>query len=212
MKILIAGFPEYTLNYAAALKACRVPYEISLYPHDLSRYSGLLLPGGGDIHPGRFGQTDHGSQNINPQLDEAQFAILDAFVQSQKPVLGICRGLQVINVYFGGDIIQDLPTHHTHEYRDKDQYHMVQNVPGSPLFELYGPSCTVNSAHHQGCGRIGAGLKVTQTSLDGVVEGLEHLKKPILGVQWHPERTGFSFLRPGIADGSELIRYFLTQM
>ena len=211
MKILIAGYPGLTSNYEKALSSCGALWDTTLSPSNLSVYGGLLLPGGGDIHPSWFHQENQGSQSVDPLLDHAQFALLDAFVKSERPVLGICRGLQVINVYFGGSIIQDLPSASAHRYADKDQQHPVRNMPGSLPHRLYGPVCTVNSAHHQGCGRIGAGLIVTQTAPDGVVEGLEHTRKPILGVQWHPERTGFSFLRPGVADGALLIQNFLAR-
>lgn len=212
MKTLIAGTPADTLNYQAALSACRIPFRADLNPSDLSLYDRLILPGGGDIHPSWFGQPDQGSVSVDPELDRSQFRILDAFVRAGRPVLGICRGLQIINVYFGGTILQDLPTSSRHRYLDKDQYHMVRNISGSLLHALYGPDSMVNSAHHQGCGRTGAGLAITQLSSDGVVEGLSHTEKPILGVQWHPERTGFSFRRPGIADGGILMKYFLEQM
>lgn len=212
MKTLIAGIPADTVNYRAALYACRAPFDVELHPADLSGYDRLLLPGGGDIHPSWFGQTDHGSASVDQELDRAQFRLLDAFARAGKPVLGICRGIQLINVYFGGDMIQDLPTGALHRYHKGDQYHSALNAPGSLLHGLYGNSCLVNSAHHQGCGRIGSGLTIAQTAPDGVVEGLAHMKKPILGVQWHPERTGFSFQRPGIADGGILIKYFLEQM
>lgn len=210
MKILIAGTAENTLNYQAALKACHIDYDVSLYPRHTEIYDRLLLPGGGDIHPSRFHQPDQGCRNINLQLDKAQFALLDTFIQTSRPVLGICRGLQLINVYFGGDIIQHLPSYPLHEYNQNDQHHPVFCLPDSILHQLYGDTCLVNSAHHQGCGKIGHHLTVTQFSSDGVVEGLEHTKNPVLGVQWHPERTGFSFFRPGIADGELLIRYFLS--
>ena len=210
MKVLLAGYPEHMPNYETALKACGADYDICLHPENLNLYDRLLLPGGGDIHPSFFGQYDQGSRNIDPELDKAQFVLLDAFAQKGKPVLGICRGLQLLNVYFGGDIIQDLPDHLIHHYIEKDQYHPLKVVPGTQLYQLYGEYSIVNSAHHQSCGRIGHGLIISQTAPDGIIEGLEHTEKPVLGVQWHPERTGFSFKRPGIADGELLIRYFLS--
>ncbi len=209
-KVLLAGRDTQTHNYEAALSACGVPFRTSLSPTGLSSFGRLLLPGGGDVDPVRFGQTDAGSRNIDAGLDDAQFLLLDAFVRTGKPVLAICRGMQLINIYFGGDLVQDLPAADTHRYLDGDQFHPVRNAPGSILHRLYGERCTVNSAHHQGCGRIGHGLNVTQISPDGVAEGLEHMEKPVLGVQWHPERTGFSFHRREIADGETIIRYFLT--
>lgn len=209
MKILIAGVRKDTKNYEKALADGQVLYETNLYPEECSSYSGLLLPGGGDIHPSYFGQSDRGSKKIEKELDRAQFALLDAFVQMGRPVFGICRGMQLINVYFGGDVIQHLPTYDTHQYNEKDQIHLVQNVPDSILWNLYGDSCFVNSAHHQGCDRIGCGLKVTQNAPDRVVEAIEHRERPILGVQWHPERIHKLQPYPGLANGSVLIRYFL---
>lgn len=212
VNILIAGLPENTKNYEKALSHFPVSFHTDLTPPDLSVYDKLLLPGGGDIHPSRFGQPDLGSKTVDSALDDIQFSLLNMFVRAGKPVLGICKGLQIINVYFGGDIIQDLPTSQTHQYVGRDQFHPVQNAPGSVLHSLYGDTCTVNSAHHQGCGRIGHHLTVTQSSPDGVVEALEHTARPILGVQWHPERTGLAVYRSDIADGMKLIQYFLMQM
>lgn len=208
MKILIAGLTDLTKNYEKALASCHVSYHVSLSPAELSSYDKLLLPGGGDICPRRFGQTDQGSLSVNETLDDAQFTLLHAFVQAEKPVLGICRGMQVINVYFGGDLIQDLPVKHTHQYTDQDQIHAVRTAPGSLMHRLYQDHCLVNSAHHQGCGKIGHNLQVTQTAPDGVVEALEHSTRPVLGVQWHPERTDLVSSHTKIADGGKLIRYF----
>ena len=164
------------------------------------------------MDPAFFGEENRGSVNIDPALDQAQLAVLDAFLHLNKPVLGICRGMQLLNVYFGGTILQDLPTSQIHAWDGEDRTHEVRCASGSCLHALYGPSCLVNSAHHQGLGRIGSNLKVTQRAPDGVVEAVEHAKKPVLGVQWHPERTGFAFRRPELADGELLIRYFLTLM
>lgn len=206
MNVLIAGYPHLTANYENALKALRCYYLVSLSPssEQLASCDRLLLPGGGDLDPALWNEPDLGSRTPDPFLDKTQLSLLHAFVTAGKPVLGICRGLQVINVYFGGTIIQHLSTASNHEYKDADQYHSVHNVPGSALFQLYGSDMIVNSAHHQGCGRIGDGLLITQTAPDCVIEALEHEKKPVLGVQWHPERT--------FAEGKRLFQYFLTPL
>ena len=204
MNVLIAGYPHLTANYENALKALHCSYLVSLSPspEQLASCDRLLLPGGGDLDPALWNEPDLGSHPPDPFLDKAQLSLLHTFVTAGKPVLGICRGLQVINVYFGGTIIQHLSTASDHEYKDADQYHSANSVLGSAMFQLYGPELTVNSAHHQGCGRIGGGLLVTQTAPDSVIEALEHEKKPVLGVQWHPERT--------FAEGKRLFQYFLT--
>lgn len=212
MKLLIAGIPENTRNYENALSLCRVSFDTCLCPAELASYEKLLLPGGGDLHPSWFGQEDQGSLPADKELDRAQLALLHAFFQAGKPILGICRGMQLINVYFGGDLIQDLPSARRHKYLQADQIHPADCLPGSLLHRFYGSSCLVNSAHHQGCGRTGAGLAVTQTAPDQVPEALEHKTRPVLGVQWHPERTMLSPRRTELADGMRLIRYFAVRM
>ena len=215
MNILIAGIPGHTANYEKALSRCHVSFETSLYPSDTASFDKLLLPGGGDIHPVWFGQKDQGSDAPDRELDRVQFSLLHAFVLAGKPILGICRGMQIINVYFGGALVQNLQTADQHRFNGKDQVHSVCNAPSSLLSHLYQnlDTCLVNSAHHQGCGRIGAGLTVTQTAKDGVIEAVEHENGRILGVQWHPERTGLlSSHHPDIADGSLLIHYFAERL
>ena len=107
MRILIAGLNDQTQNYAAAVSASGMEPIVSLaLPDDrsFSGIDGLLLPGGADIDPARYHQPLCGSKGIDPQLDEAQFAILDAFLKTGRPILGICKGHQILNVYFGGDL------------------------------------------------------------------------------------------------------------
>jgi putative glutamine amidotransferase len=213
MNILIAGLPENTKNYETALRKCGAAYSVCLSPKNVSVYDGLLLPGGGDLHPAWYGQKIQGSRSIDPALDRAQLLLLDTFVREAKPVFGICRGLQVIQVYFGGSLIQDLPAVKKHQaLPSTDQHPFVTNLPGTHLHALYGDNCLVNSAHHQGILTPAPGLRPSQFAPDGVIEALEHTEKPVLGVQWHPERTGSSIRHPGIADGSILIHSFLKQM
>ncbi len=212
MKILIAGIPENTRNYERVLSFCHVSSETDLYPAELSSYDKLLLPGGGDLHPSWFGQKDQASVSVDKALDRTQFALLHAFFLAGKPILGICRGMQLINVYFGGDLIQDLPSADQHKFLKEDQIHPADCLAGSLLHRLCGSSCLVNSAHHQGCGRIGSGLVVTQTAPDQVPEALEHNERPLLCVQWHPERTALSPRRLELTDGMQLIHYFAEQM
>lgn len=212
MRVLIAGIDKDTKNYQAALTALGVPFDVQLENIDFDRYDRLLLPGGGDIAPAFFGQEDEGSKDIDEVLDRQQFAIFDAFFNAGKPILGICRGHQVINVALGGDLIQDLPTAKDHKKPTpaEDNHHAVTAEPGSLLERLYGPEFSVNSAHHQGLGRIGKGLKVTLRAADGVVEAVEHESRPVIGLQWHPERTGFAFLSDRAVDGQKLLEYFLA--
>lgn len=210
MKVLIAGQPDKTQNYERALEKCSASFLTGLDKIFALECTHLLLPGGTDPDPSLFGQLDAGSRQINRELDLAQLSLLDCFVRSRKPVLGICKGMQLINIYFGGSLIQHLPSHTSHESSGRDQLHPVRNLPQSLMYRLYGASCLVNSAHHQGCTQIPPVFSVTQTAPDGVAEAIEHKKSPILGVQWHPERTGLLSGQPALADGQKLISFFLT--
>ena len=104
MRVLIAGIPDLTKNYENALRLAGVETQVSLSPVSVSLFDALLLPGGGDVDPAFFGEENRGSLHIDPALDQAQFTLLDAFIRLNRPVLGICRGMQLLNVYFGGTI------------------------------------------------------------------------------------------------------------
>lgn len=179
---------------------------------DPEEFDGLILPGGADINPARYGQANAGSQGVENELDALQFEALEAFVRAGKPVLGICRGHQLINVYFGGTLIQHLPQSPAHSkasVHDPDKAHLVTAEAGSLFADLYGERFPVNSAHHQGVDRLGEGLRITLRSDDGVVEGMEHETLPLFSVQWHPERMCFDHARPDTVDGSVVLARFL---
>ena len=176
--------------------------------------AGLVLCGGGDIHPALFGQQDAGSRDMDLHRDCAELALTAAFLRAGKPILGICRGHQVLNVALGGDLVQDLPeklqTFHTRAPGSgTDRYHPVCTAQGSVLGELYGPACMVNSAHHQALGRLGEGLVPTAWSESGLAEGVELPGRPVLGIQFHPERLGEESC-PDLADGGAIFRRFLA--
>lgn len=208
MRIAIAGKKTETVNYVNYVRAIGAEAVVSLSLGDIVQCDGLILPGGGDITPAFFGEKNHGSQNICTEIDILQLQALDFCLHHRIPVLGICKGMQIINVGLGGSIIQDLPTAGQHCYADGDQYHTTLTSEGSLLHRLYGRSLFVNSAHHQAVGRLGSGLHAIQWHPDdGCVEALTHATLPVIGVQWHPERLDAS---KTTLSGEPLLAYFVS--
>ena len=209
-RILLSASPN-NANYINAVQSCGGT-PVAAYLPDLSTdFDGLILCGGVDIHPSYYHQEIDGTGEINGPRDVSEFALAKAFIEAGKPVLGICRGLQLLNVYFGGTLIQDLPNAHEHTSKaDYDLIHRVQAVPGSVVHSLYGNSFVVNSSHHQAIGKLGEGLTVTMTAENPkVIEGIAHETLPVLAVQWHPERMCFERERSDTVNGAALIRYFV---
>ena len=205
ISIAIAGRNPDTVNYENALRSLGADAFTTLDPEQCINCDGLLLPGGGDITPAFFGQHDHGSRTIDTQLDIIQLHILDLFVKWGKPVLGICKGLQIINVHFGGTICQHIKNAAAHQWNGKDMYHYVYHIGCSRtdfFHQLYGSSAFVNSAHHQAVDKLGRDLLPVCQAHDGTIEALSHASLPVCGVQWHPERI----MERG---GGELLTYFL---
>lgn len=183
---------------------------VTLNMEEIAACDALLLPGGGDITPAFFGEVNRGSRNIDTALDIRQFQAFDLALEKKMPVLGICKGMQIINVALGGGIIQDLepPSRERHSYDNGDKYHNSIILPNSWLHSLYGDGTTVNSAHHQALGKTGKGLAVIQRCpADGCIEAVAHETLPVIGVQWHPERIDRD--RSG-TDGGRVLEYFVS--
>lgn len=209
-KILIAGTPKDTENYAVVLRRFGAKPIVSLCPESVYSFDGLLLPGGGDICPSYFDQPVIDTRKADPDLDRAQLSILYRFFHTHKPILGICKGMQLLNVFFGGDINQHVEKEHLHQWNGKDQWHDTSVKSGSLLYRLYGDRLTVNSAHHQSIGALGQDLDLIQTSSDGISEAVCHERLPILGVQWHPERMVLAHKKYGAEDGAAIFHWFLS--
>ncbi|MBQ7034180.1 MAG: gamma-glutamyl-gamma-aminobutyrate hydrolase family protein [Clostridia bacterium] len=118
--------------------------------------------------------------------DRLELSCIHSFLKANKPILGICRGMQMLNVAFGGTLTQHLPTAHLHLAPGEEIFHGVRTE--GFMKKLYGRNLTVNSSHHQGVDRIGRGLIPAAWASDGVVEAFYHERLPIIGVQFHPER------------------------
>lgn len=158
---------------------------------------GFMFTGGGDIDPSFYGMErwDECGKSILKR-DEFELFAIDYAIRSDKPILGICRGCQLINVAFGGTLCQDIPTayknaqRHTSESVENPTVHEIDISVDSPLFEMSGaPRVKINSFHHQCVDKLGKGLRILATSPDGIPEGVYlDNDRYIVGVQWHPER------------------------
>ena len=196
-KILVCGRPgeSNTMILANALKACGAKVTVSFSTKEkVAGYDGLALPGGADIQPSLYGKKIAGAVRMDPKLDSVQMAVLGRFVKAKKPVLGICRGSQLLNVYFGGTLYQNIKNH-------RGRNHKVKLTDGCWLSGLYGRQTTVNSSHHQAARKLGKGLEVIGKAPDGTVEAIVHSSLPVYGVQWHPEQMkgdGYRLLRKWI--------------
>ncbi len=158
----------------------------------LEMADGLLLTGGAsDIHAGNYGQIYKdrmGGPNhpLNELRDDTDFTLLRAFMEAGKPVFGIGRGLQVINVVQGGSLYMDLPEETGQDHEGKN--HPIQAQPDS-FVAAYNGTEQVISKHHQGVKELGKDLVACAKSPDGLVEAIAHTKLPVFAVQWHPEQS-----------------------
>lgn len=157
----------------------------------LSRMDGLLLSGGTDVAPLRYGQQPRPNLGpVDPLRDEQEFALVRKAIELGLPILGICRGMQVINAVLGGDLIQHIDGNIQHQQQAPGwhRHHSVRIEPGTILARALGRSeLGVNSFHHQAVGTVAPGLKVSARSPDGIIEAVESSEPWILAVQWHPE-------------------------
>ena len=179
-------------------------------PEAMAGLGGLLLTGGEDVSPATYGETPHPKLGeVDPQRDAFELALIGAARAKDLPIFGICRGIQILNVAFGGSLVQDIPSdvpgglEHSLPVPQHEAYALAHEVwleADSLLARLMrerlsdADSCEVNSRHHQAVNRVATGFRVSATAPDGVVEAIEDpTARFCLGVQWHPEnfwRTG----------------------
>lgn len=202
------SYPEpHKVNFSprniskAVTKTGGIPVIIPVNEPDVARkyadiLDGLILAGGEDVSPGLYGEDARSTVKATyPKRDVAEVAIAKEMLDQQKPILGICRGLQLLNVIFGGTLYQDLSENedifvkHIQETESNHPIHTVKVSEGSYLSSFLSEEIFVNSFHHQIIRKLGPGLKVGATSSDGVIEAIEMLNDnhSIVGVQWHPE-------------------------
>jgi putative glutamine amidotransferase len=161
-------------------------------PTVLDMLDGLVLIGGADVDPDRYGEPRHATAKTRPDRDAHELTLLAAAMERDVPVLGLCRGAQVVNVALGGSLVQHLPETLGHDGHQRGPgvfgSTLVRVEPGTRLADILGPEVKVPCYHHQGLARIADGLRPAATASDGITEAVESTGSWwLLGVQWHPE-------------------------
>jgi putative glutamine amidotransferase len=194
--------------------------EMSLAEY-ASQLDGLVLQGGNDIAPESYGETPLRPEWRGDRVrDRYEIDLFDAFVSAGKPVVGICRGCQLINVALGGTLYQDIPSQrpsevqHLHVQQYDRQFHDAEILPGSGLARLYPgvERTTINSIHHQAVKDLGRDLVVEARSVpDGLVEAIRWRGPSLVfGMQWHPEFMAQDQHHPSQLDGRPILEEFLA--
>ena len=188
--------------YMSVLEAGGTPVVIPSYDNEqalvslLDTLDGIVLSGGADIDPEYLREEPPDCVSVNPRRDAQELLLVHLAVDRQIPVLGICRGIQVLTAALGGKLYQDIKTQHDRPCIEHSQTiarglpsHEVRLEKDSMLYGLFGKeTLAVNSFHHQAVKEVPEGFRVTATAPDGIIEGMESTAfRPILGVQWHPE-------------------------
>jgi putative glutamine amidotransferase len=159
----------------------------------VERVDAIVLNGGPDIDPDRYGaKRAQSTQEPDPRRDDFEFGLVTEALDTGVPVLGVCRGMQLVNVAMGGTLFQALSSVTELEHYVASPYdrpvHCIEIDPGSAIEQGLSTRHTeVNSVHHQGIDRLGRGLRSVARAPDGAVEAVEHEDGLVLGVQWHPE-------------------------
>ena len=209
IKLLLSGRQRIE-NYVRAVEAVGAVAVAEYLPKVDTGYDGLILCGGNDVDPCRFCEQIRGAMDIDRARDERELMLLRAYVEAGKPILGICRGHQLVNVFFGGSLYQHIPEAELHKrFGVMDSVHTVTSEQNSIIRKLYGDKFSVNSAHHQAIKVLGEGLRATAYWNNKYIEAVEHTAMPILGMQWHPERMMLSEARDDTTSGLPIFRYFV---
>jgi putative glutamine amidotransferase len=220
----IAVAPARTMDdYREALRVAGIVHHELVYEQDapdavVARHRGVMLLGGGDVDPTLYGEAKHErTEIVAAPRDAYEIALVQAAIVRDLPIFAICRGIQLLNVALGGSLIQDIPSQviqhldHRPDVAAPMIAHYVEVSPGTKTAELLEAElerdgfCAVNSRHHQALNKVADGLRVSASSVDGVIEAVERpASRFCVGVQWHPE----NFWQSGRFQG--LFRGFLA--
>ncbi|MDE0845010.1 MAG: gamma-glutamyl-gamma-aminobutyrate hydrolase family protein [Actinomycetota bacterium] len=203
-------FAEYARKVALAGGLPVMIPMLDMPANYIDRLDALILTGGGDVDPVLWNGPSGYSEGVSIERDNFEMGLLEAAFEKEKPVLAICRGVQLLNVALGGSLESNLPwdkgDQHCLRSSDRNERrHTVSFAPKSILSRVYESTIEVNSFHHQAVKNLGIGLKSTGWSPDGTIESLEHENGRVVGVQWHPEmQTGVDSIFPWLVEQSSL--------
>ena len=207
---ILISYGEMSDNYITAVTRCGGNTYIADGFRDTT-CDGLILIGGRDIEPSLYGEKADKNISYDKKRDSFEMSLADKFISAGKPVLGICRGCQLLNVYFGGTLYTHLESASFHRSAEGGELvHFVSAEKDSVMEKLYGERFPVNSFHHQAINNPGQNFRVTaRCTATSVAEAAEHQSLPVLGVQWHPERMGLYGTTAKNFDGMKTIGFFL---
>jgi putative glutamine amidotransferase len=183
----------------------------------LDRIDGIIFAGGSDVDPGLYGENPHPTTHVKPERDKAEVLLVRAAIRADLPVLGICRGLQLMTVAYGGRLHQHLPdvlghTGHRPVAGPKFGYHPVRITAGTLTHKILGDEVTVNSFHHQGIADPGRLVPTGWCPEDDLIEAAEDPHGAfVLGVQWHPEDTSDFRVFRALIEAAEARRHHVTR-
>lgn len=187
----------------------------SMDPADLEKCDGVLIPGGlPDVDPACYGEINTACHVVDEEMDRGQMEMIRRAVELRKPIFAICRGLQLVSIYFGATLIQNIGCGKLHKYEPGNpRFHDIYNVPGTMMYELFGAVTHGNSGHHQAIKKLPKCLRVSslwcadekktaeylklaqsgelhEGTDECIIESVYHPDYPFIGLQWHPELVG----------------------
>lgn len=198
-------------NFILSLLGARVIRVSPDQKLDLRDCNALLLSGGADIHPNHYGEAERPNYRHMTDRDAMEMPLFERFRAQGKPIMGVCRGMQMINVCLGGSLYQEIAEHfegtqYPKKYPKKYFYRKETNIePSSQLYKIFQKErISINSMHHQAVNKLGKDLIISAQEPKGIIQGIEHRTENIFGVQWHPELMHFS------PDQWQLFKHFIS--
>ena len=189
--IFIYADEKSAINYDNAIKSTKIQCNLT-YSRDITKcanHTHLILCGGGDVNPAFYNMQNQSCKNVSVIRDLSELYLISYFYSHNLPILGICRGMQIINIAFGGNLTQSLKDKNHHYDSGGDVFHPIECTRGF-LKAIYGEQLMVNSAHRQAINHVADNFIGCGYSDDLICEAFEHKNSKILGVQFHPERMG----------------------